>query len=101
MRGGDMSRAYRTGFIHEQPMPNDLLDLPEENVESEFGRGVEDRIAAENEERLDRALIDLVGQIADGGGINAWNKAGEISYALVAERLIDLRDKLLHLGRLL
>ena len=75
MRGGHMGRRRGAGLVDVQAEADDLLDLAEQLVEAEFGRRVEGRIAAENDERLDRALADLLGEIADGRGRDVRHEA--------------------------
>ena len=60
--GGNVGRAGGAGLIDVKAEADDLLDFGEETIETEFGRRVEGRVAAENEEGLDRALADLFGE---------------------------------------
>ncbi len=102
-----MSRAQGTRLVDVEAEADDLLDLLEQAIEAELGGGtdirgrIENGVATENEEGLDRTLADLFRQIVQSSRNDAGNKAGADSDVAIAERLVDLGDQFVDLRGLL
>ena len=59
----DVGRRRGAGLVYVAAQTDDLLNLSEHFVETQLGRRSERRIAAKDQQRLDRTLADRLNEI--------------------------------------